>query len=871
MSVLLLVACIALAGLAVFAPTAARVGALGLLAIAAAAWAATLEVVQARAGRGATVTRDLPGGRDVAGRQGAPVHQADARQYRRLVDEVEQVVFEVDAHARWAFLNPAWQALTGRDVAATLGQPVESALHPDDQPDTLAMLGALLEGTRRDCSCEVRFTTASGDVCWTEVRARALVQGEAVAAVVGTITDVGALRQLRLELEDARAVAERANSARSEFLRAMSHGMRTPLNGVLGLMDLLAASRLDPQQARYVSVARASASHLGTLIDDILDLSRIEVGALPLDRSLFDLPDLIRRSVASVVPTAGGRGVMLTTALAPAVPTWVVGDPGRVQQVILTLLASALEASRAGSVHLSGNARADVAGRRVTLRLEVREACAGAEAQPATGQPDVRPTTPPPAGAGLGLTICRRLVAAMHGTLEVRDDESPAPWFVVEVPFDLADAAMVEAHRVASAPLRVLAVLGDAGDRAAIGEMLEGWRFDAVIVADADAAWAGIEAARAARSRFGVLVLDPALPDAAALATRVDRLRQPPGVIWVAAGARVAHDGARRHTVAHPVQPSELFDAIMGIVATQALADDLPPPSWDVPPVVLVAEDHDVNQVVIRELLTGIGCRVDLAANGEEAVTAACARRYDAILMDCQMPILDGLEATRRIRHAGGPNGHVPPIIALTANASSEDRQACLDAGMDAYLTKPVRAAVLQRTLLRLLGGSPAAPAPLDAADPYVGSRRPDAGPDRAEHVPDVSVASARSRLDGVPEPDEILDPVDLLLRCNRNGDLGARMLELFAASLPAELDALVAAAAGGDMKAVSAIAHKMRGAAATLAAVRLAGALTAIELFLTYGDGGPLAELVADVQHEGALLLGVAPQVVRQLTDGSD
>ncbi|HTU99210.1 MAG TPA: response regulator, partial [Luteitalea sp.] len=251
------------------------------------------------------------------------------------------------------------------------------------------------------------------------------------------------------------------------------------------------------------------------------------------------------------------------------------------------------------------------------------------------------------------------------------------------------------------------------------------------------------------------------------------------------------------------------------------------------------------------------GCEVDLVADGEAAVEAVLARPYDIVLMDCQMPVLDGLEATRQLRQArrDGRTSHDPRVIALTANATDEDRRACLDAGMDAYLTKPVRGTILQRTLQRLLAGDPveADEAPAPVAEP---ARPP--------------MPTDRGGLDPAPDAEDILDPAEVLLRCNHNGDLGARMLHLFAESLPAELEALEAAAAANDTQALARITHKLRGAAATLAAARLAGAITGIELYLKYGDGGPLSELMADVRHESALFLGVVPQTVRRLTGTS-
>jgi CheY-like chemotaxis protein len=315
-----------------------------------------------------------------------------------------------------------------------------------------------------------------------------------------------------------------------------------------------------------------------------------------------------------------------------------------------------------------------------------------------------------------------------------------------------------------------------------------------------------------------------------------------------------------RERIDRPVKGPALFDAIMQAVvgSSPGQGERPPPPAWPRRLRVLVADDHDVNQMVVRDLLQSMGLDVDLVSDGEGAVAAALTTPYDVVLMDCQMPVVDGLEATRRIRLAQEQRriAHAPWIIALTANATAEDRQACLAAGMNAYLTKPVRGTVLQRTLLRLVVGDAG-----KTADEEDVPMTPAAAPAASLHEP---------RLGEAPDAEDILDPADVLLRCNYNADLGAQMLQLFAESLPGELEALEAAAAANDRDRLGRITHKMRGAAATLAAVRLAGAITGIELFLKYGDGGPLPELLAEVRHESALFIGVVPQTVRRLTEGT-
>lgn len=816
------------------------------------------------------LTNFLAVARDVtAERRAQEALRSSEQQYRRVVEQVEQVIFQLDKEGRWTFVNRAWHVLTGYEVEATLGRTFVEFLHPDDRMMIQQMCEQMLACKKDECHQELRFVTDRGAACWVAVYARPVLEDGVLIGIAGTITDITTRRHVQQELERARVAAERASAAKSEFLKSMSHEMRTPLNGVLGLMELLSVTPLNTQQARYVAVARASANHLATLITDILDLSRIEAGSLTLERTLFDLPDLIEASLDAVASEAGAKKLRLSCTVTQDVPTWVIGDPGRLRQVLVNLLVNAVKFTEEGEVHVQAVARVDLHTRTANVRLEVHDT--GIGMTPELVDRLFLPFTPGDAsntrrhsGTGLGLTICRRLLDAMGGTISVRSVERAGATFTVHLPIEVADAAMVETQRQGDAPLRVLAVVQDDADRRAIERLLEGWRFDAAVVADCESALGHVQATTPGRWRFGVVLLDSDAPGATAFAAHLRDMTPEPGLVWITPedGHVPAGVTGVREQVVRPVKGSALFDAIMQAVVGAGPQPERPrPPAWGRPLRVLVAEDHDVNQMVVRELLVGMGCEVELVTNGEEAVAAAIARPHDAILMDCQMPVLDGLEATRRIRLAeqDGRVSPAPRIIALTANATAEDRLASLAAGMDAYLTKPVRGTVLQRTLQRLMLGDAAVSTTEHDEDVEV---RP-----AAPVAPDEPAAEAP--LGDAPDAEDILDPAEVLLRCNHNGDLGARMLQLFAESLPNELEALEAAATANDTEALGKIAHKMRGAAATLAAVRLAGSISGVELFLKYGDGGPLSDLLADVRHESALFLGVVPQIVRRLTEG--
>ncbi len=780
------------------------------------------------------------------------------QQYRRVVEQVEQVIFQLDAEGRWTFLNRAWHSLTGYPVDAAIGQSMGACLHPDDRQEAQTLCAELLACRKDECKHDLRFVTSTGDTWWGAVHARLLVEQGELIGIAGTITDVSGRRRVQQELERARVAAEKASEAKSEFLKAMSHDMRTPLNGVLGLMELLAATGLDAQQSRYVAVARASATHLSTLISDILDLSRLDAGALGLAHVTFDLPDLVESALDVVAAEASTKRLRLSCTVTQDVPTWVRGDPGRLRQVLVNLLANAVHFTEQGEVHVEVRADVDVQARTALVRIEVHDTGIGLAPDAVDClflplAPGEASASPRQGGSGLGLTICRRLLDTMGGSIAVRSVEHEGTTFSVDVPLDVADTALADNQSSHEVPLRILAVLPDPADRAAVGLLLEGWRLDSVVVSDCAGARELLAVPAAARSRFAVVVLDGLTPGAAAFARLLPGTSPAPGVVWITPedGHLPGDVSGVREQVARPLKGPPLFDAIMQAAVTGASrpAATFRLPEWPRRLRVLVAEDHDVNQMVVREMLQAMGCDVDVVADGDAAVVSGLATAYDIVLMDCQMPGVDGLEATRRLRraHADGRTSQAPRIIALTAFATPEDRQACFDAGMDAYLTKPLRGPVLQRTLQRLMSG-----------DVTFGAQSGDAPP---VPVPWFRAARAHSgALGGAPDVQDILDPVEVLRRCNNNGDLGARMLHLFAESLPADLEAIERAAVGGDTEAVGRIVHKMRGAAATLAATRLAGALTGIELFLKYGDGGPLADLIGDVHHESALLLGAVP-----------
>lgn len=474
--------------------------------------------------------------------------------------------------------------------------------------------------------------------------------------------------------------------------------VRTPLNGMLGLVDLLAATPLTPQQARYVASARASAGRLARVVADLVDMSRLAAGTLPIAHVAFDLADLIESAIDGAIAEAPSRSGVLTCTMASSLPSRVTGDPGRLRQVVVHVLTLAMATPGAAGVHVHAHAESESDARRADVTLE----CVVA------GSPSTTAAVPAsPALSGAALEVCRRLLEAMQGSLLVRHPDGDAAAYTIAFPIACEPAGQATASPALPMPLRTV----------------EG-------------------------RRPRVLVVD-------------------------------------------------------------AVGDTGP---------------------ILCAMLSSLGCDAEGVAEARDSGE----RAVDVVLLLAATP--DDVAAMRRARPASRTLPVIAPrVVAISPLPTLEAWRALAAAGADAYLGSPVRDVVLRRTLQRLLAAVPAAEA--------VGA--------------------------DVVHRDDILDPAEVMRRCNHNADLGARMLELFAQTLPKELARLETAAAAGDVEAVRHVAHKLRGAAATLAAVRLAGAIAGIELFLKYGDGGPLLDRVADVRHESALLLGVVPSVLGRLHAG--
>jgi two-component system sensor histidine kinase/response regulator len=650
---------------------------------------------------------------------------------RTLIDSLPDLIYAKDINCKFLLANDACASVMGTNRVDVVGkddfdffpQALAQGFFEDEQK-VMRTGEPLLNRQEEVVDADGRRSY----VLTTKVPLRD--QSGRVIGVMGIGRDITARVQAENELRAAREAAESANRAKSEFLANMSHEIRTPMNGVIGMSELMLDTQLEPVQRDYAETIRDCGRALLTVINDILDFSKIEAGKLELEYIDMDLRDAVRDVARVLAVQAHAKDLELTMDIDPALPEMVRGDAGRLRQVLLNLGGNAVKFTSKGEVSLQ--VRVVEQNEKGTLvRCEVRDTGVGIPANRigALFQPFMQvdaSTTRRFGGTGLGLSIVRKLVELMQGEVGVESEENVGSRFWFTARFAPSTAKGPKFNRVAPSELksrRVLVVDDNATNRKLLAIQLEQCGMRPVLSSSAAEALKLMREAHTNGEPFEVALLDHDMPDCngAELGRRVnadDDLKNTRLVLLTSSGLRgdalrFAQIGFAGYLL-KPVAESDLIDCLLVVLGGEAK-------DWhsQTQPIVtrhelrvlrsrngrkrlLLAEDVVVNQKVAVRALEKFGYEVDVVSNGREAVEAWERGTYDLILMDCQMPEMDGYEATREIRRREPPNKHIP-IVALTAHAMKGADEECKAAGMDDHLTKPIDREVLDRCLRRHL------------------------------------------------------------------------------------------------------------------------------------------------------------------------
>ncbi|MBX9599894.1 MAG: response regulator [Bryobacteraceae bacterium] len=721
---------------------------------------------------------------------------AEAR-LRDIQNLVAEYFWETDRALRLTYVTDRAAEFFGEAPESLIGRSLLEMAAEEHRQDLRSLLENAMLTASPVCSPEFPGRTPAGETGWKQLTAAAFRDASgSVAGLRGCTREAGERVRARQASVDARRAAEAASRAQSEFISRLSHEIRTPLNAMIGMASLLLAEPLSPGQREYVQTIRRSGDSVLALLNEVLDLAKIQAGRLELENREFDLLACVEASLDVIAPQVIQKDLQAACFPHPGLPAVVTGDCARLRQVLSNLLGNAAKFTPRGSVILEIEGHPQGEDEWV-LHFSVRDSGVGI---PAAGMSRLfrefsqaeTSTARQYGGTGLGLSISKRLVEMMGGEIHAESTEGKGSTFrfTIRVKASPAAARLADVLRlpVTSRNARVLTRFADPGFQSAIRAFLGRWGFDPATTADTGAP--------------GILAVGD-----------IESLRSVAGVPTILIGARRPEGSGR--ALPPPVRPSHLLEAIARALENPGQPCSTAPHRSDGRDrlAILIAEDNPVNQKVARLMLQKLGCEADSVTNGVEAMEALSQKQYDLIFMDIQMPEMDGLDATRQIRATLAPDRQ-PWIIAMTANVLESDRRASFDAGMNDFVAKPIQVEDLENALRRFsrsVGRGPAAPA-----------------------APCWALPQQLSELASSGDAPVVED-----------------LLSLFLATAAKHLAGIQAAAGSGAPDAVRKRAHSLKGSAAQIGAVRLAELSRQIEQQATAGPVNPDSPVFREIENE--------------------
>jgi two-component system, sensor histidine kinase and response regulator len=794
---------------------------------------------------------------------------------RMLLESAGEGIYGIDAEGRCTFMNTAAAGALGVDISKVMGELTHPLFHHNRADGSIKAFvdSPIYKAMHGGGSCRVATEVmwkSDGSSFPAEYSAfpivdEAAITGEATGAVI-TFNDITERKRIEDDLAIAHAQAMEASRLKSEFLANMSHEIRTPMNGVIGMTGLLFTTTLNGEQREYAEAISQSAESLLTVINDVLDFSKIEAGKIDIEVIDFDLRVVVEEAAKLVAPKADEKDLELAVMVDPQMSMRVRGDPGRIRQILINMLGNAVKFTDAGEVILRVRKESEH-GNSVGVRFEVSDTGIGIDATQQARlfesfiQADAS-TTRRYGGTGLGLAICKKLVERMGGEVGVRSEAGKGStfWFTLTLETRAGVVARPQPSRMALQDIRVLVVDDNKTNRVILEQNLRVWGARSASFDGGRAALAALHHAVDAGDPFRLAILDYQMPEmdgiGLARAIRRDPAISAVGLILLTSSShpgdtRVAQEAGIGAFLTKPARIADLYDCLATLLmasegagadlVTETIRYSFTEVSTAARARVLVVDDNPVNQRVAVRMLEKMGHVVDVADNGIGALAALGRVKYDAVLMDCQMPEMDGFDATKEIRRREAGDRHTV-IIAMTAGAMAGDEDKCLAAGMDAYLSKPVKADKLAAMIT--LWTAPTARF-ASSADPKV------------------------------PSPG-LLDQTYVTGLRELGTDEFDKLVRHFLKDGQTRIDGLRSAQTTGDTSTMVKLAHSLKGSASSFGAGTLAARCGELQARARAADASEDARMIDGVDAEfvlasAALREELEPELIALRSNGAD